>query len=337
MMAALAAVVATAGCVKPSETSLNDANKQYLESWIQLYHPDAKVTADGMYILEEEEGSGAALNDFKSYPYIRLDYETRNLAGKITDYTSEKIAKQLGDYAVSDFYGPKIWYCGEYNLPVGVENALSTMKAGGSKTVLIPGWLLTTPTNKNKKPIRYKDFDDYFKKESGTNLIYTLRPVERIDDITKWEIDSLVTWMGHNYPAVSPADSLKRGFYFVNLKDGADTKEWPTDTTFKINYIGRLLNGTVFDTNVRDTAKFYDIYKASSKYEPVSIAFAEEYKDIKMSGSGVVDGFAYLISQMHSGQKARGIFYSGWGYGSKENGNTIPPYSPLIFDVEIIR
>ena len=321
-----------AGCAQPAPSSKNDGEKQYLESWIQLYHPDAVQTADGSYILEDIPGTGSPVGDPDNYPYLRLNFETRNLKGKITDYSDRKVAEQLGEFAEKNYYGPKTWYRGEDNLPVGLDDALEDMKAGGVRKILIPGWLLTNP-----KKGRYAKFEDYFKKESGTTEIYTLKPIERIADIEKWELDSLNRWMAVNYPSISPEDTLKKGYFYVRTGEPADTKEFPKDTTFKINYIGRLLNGQVFDTTIRDTAKFYGIYNASSAYEPVEITMAEEYTDIKMGSTTVVDGFSFTISQMHAGEKGRGIFWSAMGYKQKGTGDAIPAYSPLIFDIEILH
>lgn len=332
ILTAAAALVFTS-CEKVASDDLNTAAKQYFDSWIQLFHPDAVITDNGSYVLEETKGTGASMADIEGQPYVRVDYIARTLDGKIQDYTGEKIAQQLGEFYETDYFGPTIWYRGENNLPKGVDDALASMNIGGTKTVAIPGWLLTT-VQKKKKTIRYEKLEDYFKKESGTPMMYTLCPVEAISNIDKWEIDSLCSWITNNQTRITPKDSLKWGFYYVsNFKPSEE--EFPADTTFKINYTGRLLNGTVFDTTIEKVAKQAGIWKSGKTYGPVSVKMAEEYSDIELGGGKVVDGFAYIISQMHQSESGTGIFYSKWGYGASGSGNTIPPYSPLIFDIFI--
>ena len=138
---------------------------------------------------------------------------------------------------------------------------------------------------------------------------------------------------------MSVLDSLKFGFYYRQTAAPDSDKEFPNDTTIYINYIGRLLNGKVFDTTIADTAKRYSLYSSSSTYEPVSIKFnKDDYTQIKMGTdeSDVIDGFAYTLSKMKSHESGVGIFYSGLGYGSSGSGGSIPSYSPLIFEIEIV-
>ena len=174
---------------------------------------------------------------------------------------------------------------------------------------------------------------------SGTNGILELELVEVIPDIVKWETDSLGRYIPAAFPGKTVADSLKYGFYYFRTGAPSSEDEFPTDTTIYINYVGRLLNGLVFDTNVKDTAKFYGLYSASRTYEPSTVTwFAADgtYSDIKLGESTVIDGFSYALSKMHPHEKGAAVFYSGLGYSSKGSGSSIPAYAPLRFDIEIV-
>ena len=104
------------------------------------------------------------------------------------------------------------------------------------------------------------------------------------------------------------------------------------------DYIGRLLNGTVFDTSIRDTAMFYGIYSSGRSYGPVSINFGSEWSDSKMGAesNSIISGFARTLWTMHPKEKGTGIFYSPLGYSYNGSGGIIPPYSPLRFDIELV-
>lgn len=283
----------------------------------------------GAYVLEETVGSGEALGDEEHSPYVRVNYVAKTLDGTIVATNSEVLAKQLGTYQDCNFYGPDIWTRPFYGIPAGVEEALASMNVGGKKTVMIPGWLLSSE--------EHRDAEDYFKNASGTDAVYTIEALERIPNIVTWEVDSLGSYLQHNYPSVSVADSLKFGFYYVRTGEPTDTCGFKKDTTLYINYIGRLLNGKVFDTNIKDTAKFYGIYNPGGKYGPSEVSGDPDYKNIKLGSSSVIDGFALTIANMHSFEKGTGIFCSARGYEANGSGEKIPPYSPLRFDIEIVE
>jgi FKBP-type peptidyl-prolyl cis-trans isomerase len=82
----------------------------------------------------------------------------------------------------------------------------------------------------------------------------------------------------------------------------------------KLKYTGRLLNGFVFDTNVGKTDSLNYTVGGTNNY---------------------VQGFKIGVDKMRLGEKATFIFPSGLGYGSRAQ-NSIPAYSPLIFDIEIV-
>ena len=131
------------------------------------------------------------------------------------------------------------------------------------------------------------------------------------------------------------SDSLKYGFYYQQLEKSAAKDTLKNDTTIYINYTGKLLNGLVFDTTIEKVAKDNGLYKAGNVYKPVPVTMASEYKDIKLDGSSIIEGFALTIKQMKANEKGIGVFWSPMGYQSSGSGASIPGYAPLVFEIEL--
>ncbi len=336
------------GCAKAVTVGTNDASKRYFDAWIQVNYPDLSPTALGAYVIEETAGTGAALQDAETDAYVRLNYTVRSLDGTVSTTTYPYLSKQLGTYSETSWCGPVIWGRAEGTLYAGVDEMISSMKIGGVKKTVIPGWLLTSS--------RYDTAQEYVDNVSGGSpAIYEVELLEAIADTDRWELDSLGRYFAGNCPDITLADSLKYGFYYLQRKapktvdtaadsDGDDDEEesdagFPSDTTIYINYTGRLLNGRVFDTTIADTAKMYGLYSSSKTYEPISVQYVtDDYSQITITSdkTSVIDGFAYTIWRMGAYEEGSGIFYSKLGYGSSGSGSSIPAYSPLRFDIEVV-
>ena len=329
---ALAALFCSS-CARIARTGLNDANKRYLDAWVQVNHPGARQTELGSYILEDIPGSGAVAGTSDSNPFVRVDYRILTLGGSVQNANSEQMAKQLGTYDPTYYYGPVIWQRGKGALAPGFDEAFTDMRVGGTRTLLIPGWLLSTAKY-------FKTAKEYQDNVSGTSAIYEFKLVDVIPDIKKWETDSVGRYVAAKFPGKSVRDSLKYGFYYFRTREPSKGDAFAADTTIYLNYVLRLLNGKVIDTNVRDTAAFYDIYSTGRSYGPTAIKWhgaSGSYKEIKFgSASSAIDGFLFALSQMHPHEKGTAVFYSGLGYTYRGSGGSIPAYSPLHFDLEIV-
>lgn len=328
----LAIALSAICCAKAAKEGPNDAEERYFNAWMEVNYPDAKSSGLGIYILEEEAGDGA---EIKEDSYVYASYTVTDLKGNITTYTEKETAEQLGKYTPSDYYGPKVITTFEGGIPAGLQDAVIGMKIGGRKKVIIPSWLMTYKT--------YDTPEEYLENEStGTSSIYDIRITDVALDISKHEIRQIEQYFADNGDIFgkTPPDSLEGhyGCYYKQLQAPVDTTSFPSDTTIYINYTGKLLNGLVFDTTIEKVAKDNNIYSASKTYEPTSIKWAESYEELTMgtSGSSVISGFALTLWQMRAMEKGIGVFYSPMGYSYNGSGSSIPPYAPLIFEIEIV-
>ena len=328
--ALLAAVLLllTFSCAKEKATGSNDNSRLYFESWMKVHYPEVKPTGLGVYIIEDTPGQGETLTDDDAFIFIR--YTATDLEGTITGTTEEDVDKQLGNYSQSNYYGEEIFANSSENTSAGLVELVKGMKIGGTRKGVIPGWLNVSE--------QYSTEQEYLDNCTGSDMICTVTLTGKTDDIYKWEIDTLERFAARYMGGV---DSTEFGYYYKQLREPDDTASIRTDSTICINYVGRLMDGKVFDTTIEDTAKVWGIYSPSKQYAPVYISLAAEYPDITMSstesgeGSTMVDGFSYCLSNMKKNEKGIVSFYSVYGYGTNGKGS-IPKYAPISFEIELV-
>lgn len=89
----------------------------------------------------------------------------------------------------------------------------------------------------------------------------------------------------------------------------------PTDTTtLKVNYEGKLIDGTVFDSSYQ-------------RNQPLTI---------NMARPTVIEGWVEVLKLMPAGSKWEVTIPQELGYGSSDQG-VIKPFSTLIFTVEVLK
>ncbi|WP_304517090.1 FKBP-type peptidyl-prolyl cis-trans isomerase [Cecembia rubra] len=97
--------------------------------------------------------------------------------------------------------------------------------------------------------------------------------------------------------------------------------------TVVVDYVGKLLNGNVFDTSIESVARENNIFNPNRPYGPFRFAFGLE---------PVIQGFLFGISQMEEGDKATVIMPSLYGYG-RDAAQGIPSNSVLMFELDYIK
>ncbi|WP_158988856.1 FKBP-type peptidyl-prolyl cis-trans isomerase [Mucilaginibacter sp. L196] len=99
-----------------------------------------------------------------------------------------------------------------------------------------------------------------------------------------------------------------------------------TGDTVSVNYVGKLLSGQVFDSNIAAVAKMSDLDQPGRTYEPIKFP---------VNTSQVIKGWDEGLLLLHEGEKAIFIIPSALAYGNEGSG-PIPPASTLVFDVELV-
>lgn len=106
--------------------------------------------------------------------------------------------------------------------------------------------------------------------------------------------------------------STESGLQYEVLKQGTGAYPKATDRV-QVHYTGQLIDGTVFDSSV------------------------ERGQPAEFPVNGVIRGWVEALQLMPEGSKWRLYIPQELAYGSQGAGASIPPYSTLIFDVELLK
>lgn len=147
--------------------------------------------------------------------------------------------------------------------------------------------------------------------------------VEEMEQRKNSESTVLAQYITDNNITTMPTES---GLYVIVKRKGYGPKV-DIGKTVSVNYTGRLLDGTLFDTSREADARKAGEYIEGRAYEPLTYVVGEQPM-IKGWDEGVMSQSEGTILQL--------IIPSALGYGSRGAGKNIPPYSPLVFDIEII-
>lgn len=101
---------------------------------------------------------------------------------------------------------------------------------------------------------------------------------------------------------------LVDGILLTELTPGSGTKPGANDQV-EVKYIGRLPDGTVFDQSTQPQWFRLD---------------------------SVISGWSSALQQMPVGAKWRLVIPSAQAYGADGAGELIPPYTPLVFEIELL-
>jgi FKBP-type peptidyl-prolyl cis-trans isomerase FkpA len=144
------------------------------------------------------------------------------------------------------------------------------------------------------------------------------------DNIKKAEPSKIKKYIADNNLKVTTTAS---GLNYVITTAGAGEKPAMGDTVV-VNYIGKLLSGKIFDTSIKSEAQ-----KAKMPINPMN-----PYKPIRfpLGTPGMIPGWNEGLQLLPKGSKATFILPSSLGYGAQGNGNAIPPFTPLVFNVELV-
>jgi FKBP-type peptidyl-prolyl cis-trans isomerase len=179
--------------------------------------------------------------------------------------------------------------------------------------------------NEDKRP-------SFFPKGSYFNLYFKIMKIQALNDaiaernaeIAKIAADEVIAENKYAIDNKLIVTTTSSGLKYTITKAGLKPKPQTGDTVY-VNYTGKLLNGKVFDSSIQANAVKAGLNQPGRTYEPISVIIGEHH---------IIQGWEEGLLLLNEGSKATFIIPSSLGYGEQGMGD-IPPFSPLVFDLEI--
>lgn len=288
-------------CTAPGE-ALNDRKKRENDAEIAQYIATnnltgkAQTTENGTsYVITTTNPTGQSANTGDE---IQYHYIARRFDGLIVDST-DVAAKLPRSFTRGVFQNITAGlYDGIVNsgpTKTGIERV--GLRKGETATLLVPSYLDGGRT--------------------GSLLLPQYSPVRY--DVTVVSVRTEEQQIQQYLAAgkITPTFSETNGLRVTVTQARPDSVQIVTGKTVNLNYRGSLLNGITFD--------------------PANNSTGTKSLEVKIGTNQVVPGFDQGLSKLRQGEKALLIFPSALGYGIAGQPGTvaIPPYSTLVFYVEI--
>lgn len=245
--------------------------------------------------------------------------------------TTEKDSVVFSTY---DTDRPTFLVCQKPSFTGDLYAGLNLLSEGDSATFKINLDTLAAKTGQPKPPFAGKDKYMIF-----TVKVEKVIPKGKLDD--KAFGDKINAFLKSDAEAAKKGESGKfksyiqskglkptvtaSGLNYVITKAGAGVNAKAGDTV-KVNYTGMFLGGKVFDTSYPDVAKKAGTFNPQRPYEPLKM-------QVGLGQS--IPGFDEGLMLLPKGTKATLILPSSLAYGEQGN-QGIPPFTPLVFEVEIV-
>jgi FKBP-type peptidyl-prolyl cis-trans isomerase len=270
------------------------------------YITDNKITvaplASGLYFIETLAGKGAKID---SGVWVKAHFSVNLIDGKKVFSTEERGEPMEFEFGKT------------FDTP-GFEEGVSKMLKGGKATLIVPSKIAFGETGRGAMVPPYStviytvEIVDLVSKADHDKQEAAKKKAEgaKLETNKKSEGDQMKKYLADKNITAKPTAS---GLIYVEKVKGTGAKA-VAGKKVKVHYTGTLLNGTKFDSS-RD------------RNEPFEFALGQ---------GQVIKGWDEGIAMMNVGGKATLVIPSNIAYGERDMGQ-IPPYSTLVFDVELIE
>jgi FKBP-type peptidyl-prolyl cis-trans isomerase len=145
-----------------------------------------------------------------------------------------------------------------------------------------------------------------------------------LEDLRASEPDRIAAFLKSGGYSAKPMAS---GLYYIQTRPGKGP-QIRTGSAVTVNYVARLTDGKIIETSIREEAIKNGTFDSLFEYTPFTFI---------MGDSSTVAGWEQGISMMRKGGKAVLIVPSSLAYGEEGLEDLVPPYAPLVYEIEVVE
>lgn len=277
------------------------------------YKTDPATGVKYLFLKHDKKGLKPAMGDIA---FVRLAYKTENDSLLFDSHAGHTDSTSILPLTLkSSFHG-------------SLEQGIAMMAIGDSACFFVSADSIYL------KIFKLKALPHFIK--SGSNLKFYIKLVrfetqgqlkdqqyamieKRRADMKKMqnaEGDSIKKYLTEKNIKVKPTmvDSL-----YILQRSGTVGRPINEGDSVEIKYTGMFLNGTVFDQSDKG-----DGGKGTMKI-------------LYRHNAQLIKGWLDVLATIHEGEKIRFLLPSSLAYGSDGASKTIPPYTPLLFEIDVIK
>jgi FKBP-type peptidyl-prolyl cis-trans isomerase len=281
---------------------LKKKEDESLKKYLQTNNITTPPTPSGIFFIEEQKGKGMKID---SGVMVKVHFTVSLLDGKQIFSTRERSEPIEFEY-------------GKRFDTKGLEEAIGIMTKGSKAKVIVPSGMgfgeqgrgtLVPSFSTLLYEVEIVDVQskkDYEKAKADEKKAKEMKA----EAAKKAEPGLLQKYLQAHKITAKPTAS---GLYYIEKVKGTGTQAAAGKKVY-VHYTGTLLDGKKFDSS-------YD--RGTQPFE------------FELGKGQVIKGWDEGIAMMKKGGKATLIIPSSIGYGERDMGN-IPPYSTLVFEVELI-
>ncbi|MBP5540947.1 MAG: FKBP-type peptidyl-prolyl cis-trans isomerase [Bacteroidales bacterium] len=270
---------------------------------------------------------------------LQYRYETRNRKApqpKVGDVLVGEMTMMFGTDTIFSTEGhpQRIFHVAESAFPGDINEGLLMMHKGETMVFAVQADSVAERVGESRMP-------PDFRKGGGQTIYYT---VELHDILSPEQIaheqDSIRTMLATRKKNegkelaeyvqthyTSGVEMTLSGLYIVIKKKGNGLIVTPGKAVVA-DYVGRTLDGKVFDTSIDSVARAEGIHQPKRPYGPLSYVVGQ---------TPLIPGWEQGVYGQPEGTELTILIPSSLAYGERGAGDVILPYTSLIFDIKILK
>lgn len=280
--------------------ALKDKEPSLIEEYVKANNVTVTPDEEGFYFIETERGTGTKV---KEGMMVILNYTLKYTSGETLFSSLDR--EQTIDFEYGTQFDTK-----------GFNKGVGQMRKGGKAIFIVPSSLgygaqgageqlaPYTPLIYEIEVVDVRDKAEYDKEKSAEEAAKNA-------ELEQTEKEAISKYLSDNSISVSPTES---GLYYIETQAGNGEVPISGDKV-KVHYTVTNLNNDTIDSSVT----------------------RDEALDFTIDQPGIVEGWHEAIKLMRVGGKAIWLIPSKLAYGPQGRQPMIPPFTPLIFEIEFLE